>query len=195
MRMNSHRKNQYFQERYLFHNRNYVKKSCWKFWVWDGNWTSEQARIEVHVYTLIVSPLEWHAFFREQGGEIYRERKWVSLLYPAPRLRVLILSFQFEVKKKNKFWKQANILPSLKLQVSLSVQLLPVQEVYLECNIRVTLNRVCPLVILKFFTHTSLRNLGKIIFIINRIQGRVGPTSQIVNKAVFEKRTIRFRIQ
>jgi hypothetical protein len=68
----------------------------------------------------------------------------------ALRLRVLILSVQFEAKKKNKFWKQANILPSLKLQVSLSVQLLLVQEVYLECNIRVTLNGVCPLVIQYF---------------------------------------------
>jgi hypothetical protein len=121
-----------------------LKKSCWKFCVWDRNWTSEQARIEVQVYTLIVSPLDWHAFSRERR----RERKWVSLLYPAPRLRVLILSVQFEVKKKNKFWKQANILPSLKLQVSLSVQLLLVQEVYLECDIRVTPNRACPLVIL-----------------------------------------------
>lgn len=57
-----------------------------------------------------------------------------------------------------------------KLQVSLAVQLLLFQEVYLERNIRVTLNRVCLLVILKFFTHILLWNLDKIIFIISRIQ-------------------------
>jgi hypothetical protein len=59
----------------------------------------------------------------------------VSLLYAVPRLLVLILSVQFEVKKKNKFWKQANILPSLKLQVTLSVQLLPAQGMCIECDI------------------------------------------------------------
>lgn len=73
----------------------------------------------------------------------------MSLLYTVPRLLVLILSVQFEVKKKNKFWKQANILPSLKLQVTLSVQLLPVQEVYLECDIGASPNLACPLLILK----------------------------------------------
>jgi hypothetical protein len=75
----------------------------------------------------------------------------VSLLYTAQRLRVLILSVQFEVKKKNKFWKQANILPSPKLQVLPPVQLLLVHEVYLECDIRAILIRVCPLVILKLY--------------------------------------------
>jgi hypothetical protein len=53
------------------------------------------------------------------------------------------------VKKKNKFWKQANILPPLKLQVPFSVKLLLVQEMYLECDVRVSPNHACPLLILK----------------------------------------------
>jgi hypothetical protein len=59
--------------------------------------TSKWVCSEVPDFTLIVRPFDWLACLLAWAGE----SGW-GLLRPAPRFRVLILSDQFEAKKKKK---------------------------------------------------------------------------------------------